>query len=66
MQNTVCDVVHLSNGIAKLAGFGPLIAEIDGPIEGDVLTRLAFNPSDLHMFCSELTERMRTGQERFH
>ena len=32
-QSTICDVVHLSNGIAKLAGFGPLIAEIDGPIE---------------------------------
>ncbi|AMY09929.1 Chemotaxis protein [Luteitalea pratensis] len=65
-QSTICDVVHLSNGIAKLAGFGPLIAEIDGPIEGDVLVRLSFSPADLHTFCSELTERMRTGQERFH
>lgn len=65
-QSTVCDVVHLSNGIAKLAGFGPLIAEIDGPIEGDVLARLSFPPSALHAFCSELTDRMRTGQERFH
>ena len=26
----------------------------------------AFSPADLHTFCSELTERMRTGQERFH
>lgn len=65
-QSTICDVVHLSNGIAKLAGFGPLIAEIDGPIEGDVLARLAFSPADLHTFCVELTDRMRTGQERFH
>lgn len=65
-QSTICDVVHLSNGIAKLAGFGPLIAEIDGPIEGDVLARLAFSPADLHTFCTELTDRMRTGQERFH
>jgi len=65
-HSTICDVVHLSNGIAKLAGFGPLIAEIDGPIEGDVLTRLSFSPADLHTFCTELTERMRTGQERFH
>jgi len=65
-RSTICDVVHLSNGIAKLAGFGPLIAEIDGPIEGDVLARLAFSPADLHTFCVELTERMRTGQERFH
>ena len=65
-QSTICDVVHLSNGIATLAGFGPLIAEIDGPIEGDVLTRLSFSPADLHTFCSELTDRMRTGQERFH
>jgi putative nucleotidyltransferase with HDIG domain len=64
--STICDVVHLSNGIAKLAGFGPLIAELDGPIEGDVLARLSFSPADLHTFCSELTERMRTGQERFH
>jgi HD-like signal output (HDOD) protein len=65
-QSTICDVVHLSNGIAKLAGFGPLIAEIDGPIEGDVLARLSFSPADLHLFCTDLTERMRTGQERFH
>ncbi len=65
-QSTICDVVHLSNGIAKLAGFGPLIAEIDGPIEGDVLARLSFSPADLHTFCAELTDRMRTGQERFH
>jgi HD-like signal output (HDOD) protein len=65
-QSTICDVVHLSNGIAKLAGFGPLIAEIDGPIEGDVLGRLSFSPADLHTFCAELTDRMRTGQERFH
>jgi HD-like signal output (HDOD) protein len=65
-HSTICDVVHLSNGIAKLAGFGPLIAEIDGPIEGDVLARLSFSPADLHTFCTELTERMRTGQERFH
>lgn len=64
--STICDVVHLANGVAKLAGFGPLIAEIDGPIEHDVLERLAFSPNDLHTFCSELTERMRTGQERFH
>lgn len=66
VQSTICDVVHLSNGVAKLAGFGPLIAELDGPIEGDVLARLSFSPSDLHIFCSELTDRMRTGQERFH
>lgn len=65
-QSTICDIVHLSNGIAKLAGFGPLIAEIDGPIEGDVLARLSFSPADLHTFCTELTDRMRTGQERFH
>lgn len=65
-QSTICDVVHLSNGIAKLAGFGPLIAEIDGPIDHDVLARLAFSPGDLHTFCAELTDRMRTGQERFH
>lgn len=65
-QSTICDVVHLANGVAKLAGFGPLIAEIDGPIEGDVLARLSFSPTDLHAFCSELTDRMRTGQERFH
>jgi HD-like signal output (HDOD) protein len=65
-QSTICDVVHLSNGVAKLAGFGPLIAEIDGPIEGEVLARLSFSPADLHTFCSELTDRMRTGQERFH
>ncbi len=66
IQSTICDVVHLSNGVAKLAGFGPLVAEIDGPIEHGVLTRLSFTPNDLHTFCSELTERMRTGQERFH
>lgn len=66
VQSTICDVVHLSNGIAKLAGFGPLIAELDGPIEGEVLARLSFSPADLHTFCAELTERMRTGQERFH
>ncbi|BCS33011.1 HD family phosphohydrolase [Luteitalea sp. TBR-22] len=65
-RSTICDVVHLSNGVAKLSGFGPLIAEIDGPIEGDVLARLNFSPTDLHTFCSELTDRMRTGQERFH
>ena len=66
VQGVVCDVVHLSNGVAKLAGFGPLIAEIDGPIDHEVLARLSFTPSDLHTFCAELTERMRTGQERFH
>jgi putative nucleotidyltransferase with HDIG domain len=65
-HSTICDVVHLSNGVAKLAGFGPLIAELDGPIDHDVLARLSFTPGDLHTFCSELTERMRTGQERFH
>ena len=65
-QSTICDVVHLSNGIAKIAGFGPLMAELDGPIEGEVLARLNFSPNDLHTFCSELTDRMRTGQERFH
>ena len=36
------------------------------PIEGEVLARLSFSPADLHTFCSELTDRMRTGQERFH
>lgn len=65
-RSVICDVVHLSNGIAKLAGFGPLVAEIDGPIEGDVLARLSFSPGDLHTFCTDLIERMRTGQERFH
>ncbi|MBA2353030.1 MAG: HDOD domain-containing protein [Acidobacteria bacterium] len=66
INNLVCDVVHLANGVAKLSGFGPLIAEIDGPIEREVLERLKFSPADLHSLCSELTERMRTGQERFH
>lgn len=62
----MCDIVHLANGVAKLSGFGPLIAEIDGPIEHDVLHRLAFSPADLHGFCLALTERMRVGHERFH
>lgn len=61
-----CDTVHLANGIAKLGGFGPLIAELDGPIERDVLDRLALDPSDIHVLCGELTERMQTGRERFH
>ena len=65
-HGTICDVVHLANGIAKLAGYGPLIAEIDGPIDRQVLHRLSFSPQDLHTFCTDLTERMRTGQERFH
>lgn len=65
-QSTLCDVVHLANGVAKLAGFGPIIAELDGPIEGDVLVRLSFTPADLQTFCSDLTDRMRTGQERYH
>ncbi len=64
--STIGDVVHLANGVAKLAGFGPLFAELDGPIEHAVLDRLSFAPDDLHAFCTELTERMRTGQERFH
>lgn len=61
-----CDAVHLANGLAKLAGFGPLIAELDGPIERDALERLALEPSDIHVLCAELSGRMETGHERFH
>jgi putative nucleotidyltransferase with HDIG domain len=61
-----CDTVHLANGVAKLTGFGPLIAELDGPIERDVLDRLALDPSDIHLLCGDLAERMQTGGERFH
>lgn len=62
----VGDTVHLANGLAKLAGFGPLIAELDGPIDRDVLTQLALDPADIHPLCIELTARMQTGRERLH
>jgi putative nucleotidyltransferase with HDIG domain len=60
------DAVHLANGIAKLAGFGPLIAEVDGPVERETLERLGLEPADIHSLCTDLSQRMQTGQERFH
>lgn len=59
-----CDAVHLANGIAKLAGFGPMIAEIDGPVERGALERLGLQPADIHELCIELSTRMSNGQER--
>lgn len=64
--SSTCDTVHLANGLAKLAGFGPLIAELDGPIEREALDRLALEPADIHGLCVELADRMETGRERFH
>lgn len=60
------DTVHLANGLAKLAGFGPLLAELDGPVERDALARLSLDASDIHVLCSALAERMQTGRERLH
>ncbi len=60
------DTVHLANGLAKLAGFGPLIAELDGPIEREALARLSLDASDIHALCADLADRMQTGRERFH
>jgi len=60
------DVVHLANGLAKLTGYGPLIAEVDGPVDRDALERLSLTTADLHALCMDLTERMESGRERFH
>ncbi len=60
------DVVHLANALAKLTGYGPLIAEVDGPVDRDALKRLSLETADIHALCLELTDRMETGRERFH
>lgn len=64
--NATVDTVHVANGLAKLAGFGPLIAELDGPLQREPLERLSLDASDIHRLCGELTERMERGRERFH
>lgn len=60
------DVVHLANALAKLTGYGPLIAEVDGPVDRGALERLSLETADLHALCLGLTDRMETGRERFH
>lgn len=62
----VCDTVHLANALAKLTGYGPLIAEVNGPVDRDALARLSLETADLHALCLDLTERMESGRERFH
>jgi putative nucleotidyltransferase with HDIG domain len=57
------DAVHLANGLAKLAGYGPMIAELDGPIERDALARLGLDAGDIHGLCGELNRRMQIGQD---
>src|SRR5690606_7149429 len=49
------DVVHLANALAKLTGYGPLIAEVDGPVDRDALKRLSLETADIHALCLELT-----------
>lgn len=63
---TTGDVVHLANGLAKICGFGPLVAELEGPIDPAVLERLGLGVVDLQGLCADLAERMRTGLERFN